>query len=111
MQESAFVGGGHRFCTLLTVIVGRTACSHDTAVVGSGSELEVVDLHEAMATKGRDYIRLDKGKAWVAREHTPSARKFPTSAMFSDGNGGECEYKMIAMPAHVTVLLLPYSSY
>lgn len=65
-------------------------------MVGSGSELEVVDLHEAMATKGRDYIRLDKGKAWVAREHTPSTRNFPTSAMFSDGNGGECEYQLTA---------------
>eukprot|EP01043_Picozoa_sp_COSAG02_P044158 COSAG02_NODE_3915_length_6050_cov_22.279281_4_plen_102_part_00 len=80
---------------LFTAIVGRAVCSHDTAVVGSGSELEVVDLHEAMATKGRDYIRLDKGKAWVAREHTPSTRKFPTSAMFSDGNGGECECHLI----------------
>ena len=62
---------------------------HDTAVIGKGSRLEVVDKHEAMATKGRDYIRLDKGKAWVATEHTPSKRGFETSAMFSDGNGGE----------------------
>lgn len=62
---------------------------HDTAVHGSGSHLEVVDLHEAMETRGRDYIRLDKGKAWVAVEHARSKTGFPTSAMFSDGNGGE----------------------
>jgi hypothetical protein len=62
---------------------------HDTAVVGGGSHLEIVDRHEAMASQGRDYIRLDKGQAWVAREHAPSTAGFPTSAMFSDGNGGE----------------------
>ena len=28
-------------------------------------------------------------KAWVAEEHAPSASGLPTSAMFSDGNGGE----------------------
>jgi hypothetical protein len=105
--ETCVVTGGHLLSgTILTAIFGRAVCSHDTAVVGSGSELEVVDLHEAMARKGRDYIRLDKGKAWVAREHTPSTHKFPTSAMFSDGNGGECERHLIAMPAHVTNLLI-----
>ena len=45
---------------------------HDTAVVGGGSHLEIVDRHEAMASQGRDYIRLDTGQAWVAREHAPS---------------------------------------
>ena len=68
---------------------------HDTAVVGSGSRLEVVEKHEAMRTRGRDYIRLDKGKAWVAVEHTPSKNGFPTSAMFSDGNGGEYRIKSV----------------
>ena len=63
---------------------------HDTAVVGSGTTLEKVDMdHPDVKKAGRKYIRLDHGKVWLPREHSPSKRGLPTSAMFSDGNGGE----------------------
>ena len=64
---------------------------HDTAVVGQGSrlvELPKDDPRVQRAGQG-NYIPLSGGKAWVAEEHTPSASGLPTSAMFSDGNGGE----------------------
>ena len=63
---------------------------HDTAVVGSGTRLEIVDMNdERVARAGRDFIRLSGRRAWLPVEHTPSARGYPTSALFSDGNGGE----------------------
>ena len=63
---------------------------HDTAVVGKGSRLEVIHRSDPrMAKVGKDYIRLSGQKAWIAIEHTPSKSGVPTSAMFSDGNGGE----------------------
>lgn len=61
---------------------------HDTAVVGTGSHMETMDRNDPRI-KGRNYVRLDKGKAWVPVEHEPSKKGVPTSAMFSDGNGGE----------------------
>jgi hypothetical protein len=61
---------------------------HDTAVVGKRSELvEVPRDSAAFRAAGRDYIRLDGMKAWVAKEHTRSTSGLPSSAMFSDGNG------------------------
>ena len=62
---------------------------HDTAVVGSGTHLEEVSRDAAMATHGREYIRLSHNRAWVPVEHAPAPDGVPTSAMFSDGNGGE----------------------
>ena len=62
---------------------------HDTAVVGSGTHLEEVSRDEAMASHGREYIRLSHNRAWVPVEHAPAPDGLPTSAMFSDGNGGE----------------------
>ena len=67
---------------------------HDTAVVGKGSHLEEVPMEQAKKQHGRDYIRLDHGKAWVPVEHAPSKGGHPTSAMFSDGNGGEYRKSM-----------------
>eukprot|EP00729_Bicosta_minor_P023654 gene23654-27550_t len=60
---------------------------HDTAVVGKDTELIEVDMHDSRI-QGRHYIRMDKGKRWIPKEHT-TASGHPTSAMFSDGNGGE----------------------
>jgi hypothetical protein len=66
---------------------------HDTAVVGSGSTMEELDRTHPKAldakASGGGFVRLDMGKAWVPVEHTPSASGVATSAMFSDGNGGE----------------------
>ena len=63
---------------------------HDTAVVGKGAHLEKVPRDHPMAkAAGRKYVRLSGGNAWVPVEDAPSAQGFPTSAMFSDGNGGE----------------------
>ena len=62
---------------------------HDTAVVGSGTHLEEVSRDAAMASHGREYIRLSHNRAWVPVEHAPAPDGVPTSAMFSDGNGGE----------------------
>ena len=65
---------------------------HDTAVRGKDTALEEVDMHDPRATDGpygnRHFIRLDKGRRWVPTKQTTEAG-FPTSAMFSDGNGGE----------------------
>lgn len=62
---------------------------HDTAVVGKGARLVEMAREEAMSRAGRDYIRLSHGRAWVAEEQAASASGAPSSAMFSDGNGGE----------------------
>ena len=63
---------------------------HDTAVVGKGAHLVEVERDDPRLVKaGRKHIRLSGMKAWVAEEHAPSASGLPTSAMFSDGNGGE----------------------
>ena len=63
---------------------------HDTAVVGKGAHLVEVERDDPrLAKAGRKHIRLSGMKAWVAEEHAPSASGLPTSAMFSDGNGGE----------------------
>jgi len=63
---------------------------HDTAVHGKSSHLEKMDQMDARIPKSsRDFIRLDKKQAWVAVEDEKSPLNIPTSAMFSDGNGGE----------------------
>jgi hypothetical protein len=72
---------------------------HDTAVVGKGTRLVEVERHDPRFERaGREYIRLSGMKAWVAEEHSPSARGLPTSAMFSDGNGGEYRKSFHAYP-------------
>ena len=63
---------------------------HDTAVVGKAARLVKVDRDDPRFEQaGRKYVRLSGMKAWVAEEVEPSAQGLPTSAMFSDGNGGE----------------------
>ena len=66
---------------------------HDTAVVGKAAKLVEVERDDPRFEKaekaGRKYVRLSGMKAWVAEEQGPSAQGLPTSAMFSDGNGGE----------------------
>jgi hypothetical protein len=82
---------------------------HDTAVVGKGSHMEQWDLKDAKAKVGRKYVRLDKGKAWVPVEHTASKSGAATSAMFSDGNGGECELQLPPSCARAACASLPHS--
>lgn len=82
---------------------------HDTAVVGKGSHMEQWDLKDAKAKVGRKYVRLDKGKAWVPVEHTASKSGAATSAMFSDGNGGECELQLPPSCARAACASLPLS--
>ena len=63
---------------------------HDTAVVGKAARLVEVERDDPRFEQvGRDYVRLSGMKAWVAEEVEPSAQGLPTSAMFSDANGGE----------------------
>ena len=64
---------------------------HDTAVVGHGSRLVELPMdHPRVKRAGHgNYIPLSGGTAWLPEEHTPSASGMRTSAMFSDGNGGE----------------------
>lgn len=46
---------------------------------------------------------MDKGKRWIPKEHT-TASGHPTSAMFSDGNGGEYRKTLhMAPPGYVMV--------
>lgn len=65
---------------------------HDTAVVGSNTELEELDMHDRRLAESpygnRHFVRLDHGKVWAPKRYTTTAGN-PTSAMFSDGNGGE----------------------
>jgi len=65
---------------------------HDTAVVGKHTRMIEVDMNDPRAKDGqygpRNYVRLDHHKVWIPETDT-TADGFPTSAMFSDGNGGE----------------------
>jgi len=84
---------------LLVLIVVYRAYNHhhDTAVRGKGTHLEKVHMSDprAIAAKERrNFIRLDHDMVWLPVEHEPSASGAPTSAMFSDGNGGEYRKSM-----------------
>lgn len=86
---------------------------HDTAVVGANAHLEKMkrDMSDPrFANAGRKYIRLDKGMAWVAVEDKPTASGLPSSAMFSDGNGGEYRKTFHALaPPYAQVVESPRS--
>lgn len=64
---------------------------HDTAVIGKGTHLEKVSMDDPRVhyLKGHEYIMLSGHKVWLPIVDTPSVEGLPTSAMFSDGNGGE----------------------
>merc|ERR1740117_1733811 len=85
---------------------------HDTAVVGKDTELEEMDMHDSRVQTSpngpRHFIRLDHGKVWAPQ--TPvSERGYPTSAMFSDGNGGEYRKTLhMAPPGYAQLVESPY---
>ena len=59
------------------------------------TKLIEVDMHDPRVKESaygdRHYIRLDHSKVWIPETPTTASGN-PTSAMFSDGNGGE--YRM-----------------
>jgi hypothetical protein len=58
--------------------------------VGKKSRLQKVHKSDPrMETVGKDYIRLSNNMAWIPVEDEPTESGVPSSAMFSDGNGGE----------------------
>ena len=48
-----------------------------------------------MASVGKDYIRLSHDMAWIPVEDEPTESGAPSSAMFSDGNGGEYVFRLV----------------
>ena len=73
---------------------------HDTAVVGTDAEMVTLplDAGAVKAAKRGNYVRLPLQKAWLprtkARPSSDYVEGLPTSAMFSDGNGGEYRKSM-----------------
>eukprot|EP00038_Savillea_parva_P006493 m.164130 g.164130 ORF g.164130 m.164130 type:complete len:753 (-) comp12385_c0_seq1:70-2328(-) len=84
---------------------------HDTAVVGKKSHLEKVHRSDKrMASVGKDYIRLSHDMAWIPVEDEPTESGAPSSAMFSDGNGGEYRKSMhVYAPPYVQLVESPVS--
>ena len=65
---------------------------HDTAVIGKSTRLQKVhkDDPRAKAADPRKLIRLSHDRVWLpVEEGAPSKHGYPSSAWFTDGNGGE----------------------
>ena len=62
---------------------------HGVLIRGKGARMETMDAVEAEVAGLRGLKLSEKGKVWVAVEHTPSTSGAPTFAVFDDGNGGE----------------------